>query len=164
MRPLVAITIGLVAWAAILVGLWVWADTDDPERTPVVQTETPRQARYTSASELPHDPAPHPSDAPQKRPAPVHLAGADGLEQLVADAFPEDPETAMRIVSCESGWNPEARSATGDTGLFQINDVHRRLGGYAEGLTIEELMDPATNVAVARRLYDAQGWHPWVCY
>ena len=69
----------------------------------------------------------------------------------------------MRIVSCESGWNPAARSRTGDTGLFQINDIHRAPGGVAEGLTIEDLSDPATNVAIARKLYDAQGWQPWAC-
>ena len=164
MRPTVAITLGLTLWAAVLIGLWVWAA--DPEtETPSGQVEEAREARYTAAGWLPVDElvATATSSGPTKRQTPVHLAGPDGLEQLVAGAFPEDPETAMRIVSCESGWNPAARSRTGDTGLFQINDIHRAPGGVAEGLTIEDLSDPATNVAVARKLYDAQGWTPWAC-
>jgi len=165
MRPTVAITLGLALWAAVLIGLWAWAADTETETTDG-QVEETRQARYTSAGWLPVDElAATPTSSPSpKRETPVHLAGPDGLEQLVAEAFPEDPETAMRIVSCESGWDPAARSRTGDTGLFQINDIHRAPGGVAEGLTIDDLSDPATNVAIARKLYDTQGWQPWACY
>lgn len=161
MRPTVAITLGLTIWAAVLIGLWYWAV--DPE---LEVTHVEEEARHPviPVNELtPAGPYPTTSTRPPEREAPVPLAGPGGLEQLVAGAFPEDPETAMRIVSCESGWNPAARSRTGDTGLFQINDIHRAPGGVAEGLTIADLSDPATNVAVARKLYNAQGWTPWVC-
>jgi soluble lytic murein transglycosylase-like protein len=104
------------------------------------------------------------SDAAEGREAPVHLAGTAELEVLVASAFPEDPKTALRIVSCESAWNSAARSATGDSGLFQINDIHRGPGGVAAGLSVEDLFDPLVNIRVARALYDESGWHPWVCY
>lgn len=163
MRPTVAITLGLTIWAAVLIGLWYWAADPEPEVTHVEEEARPA---YTAAGQLPADElaATATSLAPPQRETPVHLAGPDGLEQLVAQAFPEDPETAMRIVSCESGWDPTARSRTGDTGLFQINDIHRAPGGVAAGLTVEDLKDPVTNVTVARALYDAQGWTPWACY
>jgi len=103
-------------------------------------------------------------DAPQGREAAVHLAGPSELEALVRAAFPEDPETAVRIVTCESRWDPAARSQTSDTGLFQINDIHRSSRGVAAGMSIEDLQDPITNIRVARLLYDESGWRPWVCY
>jgi hypothetical protein len=107
-------------------------------------------------------------DGAAGREASLHLGGSErltagGLEALVRDAFPEDWEQAFWIVTCESRWDPHARSATGDTGLFQINDIHRATGGAAEGLTIEDLQDPVVNVRVARKLYDESGWYPWVC-
>ena len=168
MRLTVAIAIGLTLWAAVLIGLWVWAA--DTEETLSGQTEEiVQRPRFTASSAAPTetdwvgtDPAT--GDDPPQRETPIPLAGPRGLEQLVADTFPEDPETAARIVSCESGWNPAARSRTGDTGLFQINDIHRQPGGVAFGLTIEDLQDPVTNVTVARALYDSQGWTPWVCF
>ena len=160
MRPTVAITLGLTVWAAVLVGLWYWAA--DTEEAPHGQVEEATQPRYTAAGELPTDPPT--GDGATQRETPFRLGGPDGLEQLVLRTFPEDPETAARIVSCESGWDPAARSATGDTGLFQINDIHRAPGGVAAGLSVEDLKDPVTNVTVARALYDAQGWTPWVCF
>lgn len=95
--------------------------------------------------------------------APVHLAGPS-LEELVRQAFPEDPDTAVRIVTCESQWNPQARSRTGDSGLFQINDIHRGPSGHAAGMSVEDLFDPMVNIRVARALYEESGWYPWVCF
>ena len=106
------------------------------------------------------EPVPEPA-APVVR---VVAAGDPSLVALVVSTFPEDPETATRIVSCESRWDPAARSGTGDTGLFQINDIHRGAGGVAAGMSVSDLMDPVTNVRVARMLYDQSGWYPWVCY
>lgn len=127
-----------------------------------------REGEQAFAPEGPIGPAvPNESDDPPKREEAVRVVGtgppAGSLEALVREAFPEDWERAFQIVTCESRWDPQARSATGDTGLFQINDIHRGSGGVAAGLSIADLMDPATNVAVARALYDQSGWRPWVC-
>jgi hypothetical protein len=167
MRPTVAITLGLTVWAAVLIGLWYWAADPEPEVTHVEEEARPG---YTAAGQLPADelvhagPYPTTSTRPPERETPIPLGGPDTLFGLVVSVFPEDSYTAIRIVTCESNWNPAARSRTGDTGLFQINDIHRAPGGVAEGLTIADLSDPATNVAIARKLYDAQGWTPWACY
>lgn len=155
----------LVLWAALLIGGWYLAYEPDPE--PIEEAPSGQEQagpQYTAAGSWPTDPDTPPSDDPPERETPVRLGGPGGLEQLVLDAFPEDPETAARIVSCESGWDPSARSRTGDTGLFQINDIHRAPGGVAEGLSVDDLKDPHTNVQVARRLWEQSGWQPWVCY
>lgn len=101
---------------------------------------------------------------PERTSVPPILGDGD-LVALVRATFPEDPDTAVRIVSCESGWNPAAVSHTDDHGLFQIHaPVHLGPGGVAAGLTREDLHDPATNVRVARILFDQSGWYPWVCW
>lgn len=80
--------------------------------------------------------------------------------------FPEDPYTAKKIVSGESGWNPSIcgpRNTNGtiDCGLWQINDVH--LGTMASmGL---DRMNPVDATKFARHLYDTNGgWGDWMYY
>lgn len=81
-------------------------------------------------------------------------------------AFPEDPHTALAIVRCESGFNPNAynpnnRNGSTDGGLWQINSIHdselARLG--------LDKWHPEDATTFARILYDrAGGWRDWVCY
>jgi len=138
-----------------------------------VDTPLPPAFAAAGPAPLPVDPADLPpsttTTAPpvqaQEPAAPRRIPTGDpSLIALVVAAFPEDPDTAIRIVSCESGWNPEARSPTNDTGLFQINDIHRTPSGVAAGLSVADLTDPATNIRIARSLYDQSGWQPWSCY
>jgi len=155
----------LVLWAALLIGGWYLAYEPDPE--PIEEAPSGQEQagpHYTDTGPWPTGPDATASPPATQRQIPYGLGGPGGLEQLVLNAFPEDPETAARIVSCESGWDPAARSRTGDTGLFQINDIHRAPGGVAEGLTVDDLKDPNTNIQVARRLYEQSGWQPWTCY
>ena len=91
----------------------------------------------------------------------VVVIGRTELERMVVEAFPEDPHTAMRIVTCESNWNPNAVSRTDDHGLFQINRIHLQPGGVGYGM---DPYDPKQNIQIARALYEQSGWYPWVCY
>ena len=85
------------------------------------------------------------------------------LERLVRDTFPEDPDRAMRIVECESRFDPNAVSVTDDHGLWQINRVHMRPGGVAHGVG-PAIYDPVVNSRVARAVHDeAGGFRPWTC-
>ncbi len=154
----------LVLWAALLIGGWYLAHEPDPEPEEAPSGQEQAGPQYTATGPWPTDPDATASPPATQREIPYGLGGPGDLEQLVLNAFPEDPETAARIVSCESGWDPAARSRTGDTGLFQINDIHRAPGGVADGLTVDDLKDPNTNVQVARRLWEQSGWRPWVCY
>lgn len=127
---------------------------------PVEQLDLPPVTTTTTAPTTTTTVAPALAPAPASRPT-----GEETLVALVRDTFPEDPETAVRIVSCESGWNPAAVSHTDDHGLFQIHaPIHLGPGGVAAGLSREDLHDPATNVRVARILFDQSGWQPWVCW
>lgn len=85
------------------------------------------------------------------------------LERLVADTFPENPRLALRIVECESKFDPTAVSVTDDHGLWQINRVHMRPGGAAHGVG-DRIYDPVVNTQVARAVFDeAGGFSPWTC-
>lgn len=54
--------------------------------------------------------------------------------------------------------NPRAYAAN-NYGLFQINGIHV---GMTPNHSLEDLYDPEINVEIAYRLYQAQGWTPWV--
>jgi len=68
--------------------------------------------------------------------------------------------TALRIVSCESSWNPEARHTNGnsstDLGLWQINSIH----GHADDVRL----NPYQSTEIAIDMYKVSGFAPWVCY
>jgi hypothetical protein len=86
------------------------------------------------------------------------------IEEKIKEAFPEDEITALKIAQCESGLNPNAhnnrnKNGSTDGGLYQINSVHdKRLNEL--GLDKYDIED---NIAFARRLYEENGWRPWVC-
>lgn len=79
----------------------------------------------------------------------------------------EDLETALDIIMWrESRCTAEVRSSTSDSGLLQINDIHRdHLAGL--GITPEMLFDPFWNLVAGlevARLAESYGWHrfqPW---
>jgi hypothetical protein len=81
-------------------------------------------------------------------------------------------ESAMRmclITKAENGTRASDRigyntNGSRDVGFFQINSVH--CGKVSEALhsdaCVTKLQDLGTNVNVARQIYEAQGWSPWV--
>lgn len=82
------------------------------------------------------------------------------IEDKIRAMFPEDPDMAVKIAKCESGmranaFNGKNRNGSWDAGVMQINSVHK----YSK----EYLFDVDNNLKVARKLYDRQGWSPWVC-
>ena len=85
-----------------------------------------------------------------------------GIERLIRETFPEEPNTAVAIAKAESGlvataYNPEAhRSCNGSVGVFQIACVHTR--------DKESLKDVETNIKKAREIYLREGWRPWGAY
>lgn len=67
---------------------------------------------------------------------------------------------ALRIVSCESKWNPNAvhvnSGGSVDKGLWQFNSVH----GYAD----DAMFSPYQSTELAVEMYKVSGFSPWVCY
>lgn len=71
-----------------------------------------------------------------------------------------DVSVAEAICEAESSGNPYALSTTCDRGLMQINCVHSDM---VQG-DLTALYDPTTNIAVAWKIYSADGWSPWSTY
>jgi len=92
----------------------------------------------------------------------AQAGNTDAAEDLVRLTFPEDPDRAVRIARRESGLrcnadNPHSSAA----GIMQTLDLHepraRRMG-----MTWGQVQTSClANLAVARALYDEQGWRPW---
>lgn len=85
-----------------------------------------------------------------------------GVEEIIRFNFKDLGETtvqqALRVFRCESGLRPAAvndknTNKTSDLGVAQINSVHKVPARF--------LKNPKVNIAVARQLYDEQGWTPW---
>lgn len=102
--------------------------------------------------------------------------GAATVLSLVRKYFPaEEVTNAMAVARCESGLGNRvgATNANGtrDYGLFQLNDggtlqaALRRINEPYTDMTHarSKALDSEINVRMARVLWDARGWQPWVC-
>jgi hypothetical protein len=133
---------------------------------------TPAPAVSATVSAAPPRPVPEappaepepPAPAPEPEPEPEPVAAPSGsAEEAIAAYFPDVYDEAVAVASCESGMNPGAVSRSGKYhGLFQISTIHR---GRVEsmGYSWDQILDAWVNSAVARAIYDEQGWGPWGC-
>lgn len=83
---------------------------------------------------------------------------------MIREAFPEDPEVALLVVQCESGFNQNAKGPTDDHGVFQ---VHRPTwDATAKELGLDYINSVRDNIKMARHIYEAAGdsFQPWVCW
>lgn len=119
-----------------------------PTDTPTV-TPTPIPPSRT--------PVPYVAPAPRPQPA-VSAASYSGDWSGLICSYSWPCGTALAIMWCESSGNPAARNGR-YLGLFQVGDFH--FGTYGYDLALWS--DPATNVAIAYRLWRDSGWGPWEC-
>ena len=102
----------------------------------------------------------------QKRPAPPllsskgHKVAPPEIEAKIRAVFGKDVDMAIRIVACESSFNPKAinwddAKITGmpSQGLFQINAPYN-----------ERLFEVDYNIQVAYEMFSRRFWQPWSCY
>jgi hypothetical protein len=96
--------------------------------------------------------------APPPAPRPV-----EEWRSLVSAYFaPSDVETALRVISCESGGDPNAvNPSSGAAGLFQHIPRYWPDRAAAIGLPGASIFDPVANVAAAAWLVSTEGWTPW---
>lgn len=100
---------------------------------------------------------------PVSRSSSVYRGSGGNVEQwreLVAVYFaPGDVDTALCLMSYESGGNPDAYNSSGASGLMQI------LASWAPkfGVSREALFDPATNLWIASELRKIS-WNQWNPY
>lgn len=81
------------------------------------------------------------------------------IKEMIHFLFQENADNAIEVFTCESGLNPKAinknTNGTIDVGVAQINSVH--------GVSERYLKNAWVNLTVAKSIFDAQGWTPWVC-
>lgn len=87
-------------------------------------------------------------------------AGVEQWRGLVAAIWPpEQVDSALRVLACESQGDPGAISPTDDWGLMQINrPTWETTYGPASSW-----LDPATNLRVALAIWRQGGWGWWTC-
>lgn len=124
-----------------------------------------KAASYSGATESPQS-----VFLRQKVPSEPQKDALRGVHALIKQYNWHIP-TILRIMECESHFNPRAHNynpRTGDDsyGLMQIN----MLGKMGESrrarfnITNKDLFDPAINIEVAYKIYLDQGYSAWSCY
>lgn len=177
-----------LAAAAAVIGLPAPGRSHPPEQVATVAPDVPRytgpvvdrhaglvramgQAQlaefYEQAAAQP-EPTPVPEvpakDQPKLEPVdvPVREGSGDALAAIAAH-FGDVYDRAVGVARCESTLNPNAVSRDGSNwGLFQINIVHRTRV-ESMGFSWSQILDADVNAAVARAIFDEQGWVPWAC-
>lgn len=99
----------------------------------------------------------------------VVMLSACTPHQAIDVIFKGDTTTAHRVAKCESNYNPDAVSPTGDHGLFQINHIWNKPGHHDPvadwiGRNWHKRYDPVTNSIMAKMIRDKYGWGMWSCY
>lgn len=89
--------------------------------------------------------------------------------EVIYHIFPNEIDTAHRIVRCESNYDVNAVSPTNDHGLFQINAMWNKPGHSDEvadwiGRHWNLRYDPVYNALMAKMIRDKYGWDMWSCY
>ena len=128
---------------------------DSNDWRPVVATTTTTAASATTAPAVAARVLP---SAPPAAPRPV-----EEWRSLVSSYFaPEHVDQALRIISCESGGDPNAQNrSSGAAGLFQ--HIPRYWDGRvaAAGMAGASIFDPIANVAASAYLAYSDGWSHW---
>ncbi len=103
-------------------------------------------------------------DAPRIDLNPEKVEYTDGeiLDWLITK-FQENYFIAKEIIPCESSWQADIVSPTGDVGLFGINlKAHwDEIPGENKEEKTEWLKNPYHNIDFAHNLYLANGWDDW---
>lgn len=97
---------------------------------------------------------------------PVRIYGwrVERWRPLIRRHFP-DPQTAIRVLACESDGNPDARNRrSGASGLFQHLPRYWDHRAASAGLPAADPFDAEANVRVAAWLAATGGWSHWTCH
>ncbi len=124
----------------------------DPVPVQPISISTTATVLTTAAPPAPRTPAPAPAPRP-----------VEEWRSLVSSYFvPSDVDTALRVISCESGGDPNAQnSSSGAAGLFQHIPRYWAERAASIGLPGASIFDPVANVAAAAYLVYTEGWSPW---
>ena len=147
---------------AIASGLTIhWWDSQAVDLKAEYEDYATRHPRYFGR------PVPTPTHTHPTTPQPSTMGtGVEQWRSLVETYFrAADVDRALRIMRCESGGNPNAKSPISSaSGLMQHLGKYWAARSAAAGWAGASIFDPTANVAVAAWLRDqAGGWGHWVC-
>jgi len=94
-------------------------------------------------------------------PTPKQKTETQQIFEEIEKVFGENAQTAKRVACCEnqgkpncSYLDPKKKGPTDDWGIFQI---HRP----SHQVPVKFLVNWRINIAIAKQLFDEQGWNPW---
>lgn len=158
-------------------------DAETARLAALAQAEADRKAKAAAAAKPKPKPAPAPTPDPAPAPQPPSTCG-NGYKDVVFNPCPDDiantqqwlgavqgqwsgghVNIAMCVLYGESRGKAGVTNASGARGLFQLmpNWADNAWLG-SEGISYAAFLDGATNIAVAKLVWDKQGWGAWAAY
>ena len=130
---------------------------DDSSSKPVTTTTPTTTTVPVAVAKAPAAPVPR-VVVPAPAPRPVE----EWRSLITAYFAATDVDKALRVISCESGGDPNAvNPRSGAAGLFQHIPRYWPERASAIGLPGASIFDPVANVAAAAWLVYSGGWSPW---
>ncbi len=135
-------------------GAWMW-------KTGQVKIDNLISPRVEASDNIPVFPtaAPKLTSTPTPTPAPLSISVEEEIRWAFKDKGERVIQEAIKVARCESGlketaYNGRNTDGSNDSGVFQVNSK-------AHGVPQKFLFNKKVNIAIARQLYDEQGWGPW---
>lgn len=88
------------------------------------------------------------------------------IKEAIAEEFGEE---MVKIVNCESGFNPKAVNInkdsrkTKDFGIFQLNNYYQKKLAESMGIDINN-MSIQEQFEITKEIVNKNGYEPWVCH
>jgi hypothetical protein len=139
---------------------WCTAPCPEPPLDPSLDSDDWKPEKEVSHSE----PASAPVAARVRAVAPPPAPRPVEEWRLLVSAYfaTSDVDLALRVISCESGGDPNAQNPrSGAAGLFQHIPRYWDARTAAIGLPGASIFDPVANVSAAAWLVYTEGWGPW---
>ena len=136
----------------------------EPPPEPSLETDEWRPEVPVTTTTLPAPPPtqPEPPKALSPAPAPAPRPVEEWRSLVSAYFAPEDVDLALRIISCESGGDPNAQNrSSGAAGLFQHIPRYWESRVANAGMPGASIFDPIANVAASAYLAYSDGWGHW---
>lgn len=149
-----------IALVALFALAFFWLGSQAPVNKQVSLTASTHKVTVTRTVAPIKSPKPQPEVLASQPVQIATFASGCSTYDSIFRQYAWNVSVAEAICEAESGGNPYALSPTEDRGLMQINSIHADM--VNDDLSV--LYNPTENIAVAYKLYSADGWTPWSTY
>ena len=134
----------------------------EPPPEPSLETDDWRPEVQVTTTTAPPPVQAEPPRALSPAPAPAPRPVEEWRSLVSAYFAPEDVDLALRVISCESGGDPNAQNrSSGAAGLFQHIPRYWEARVASAGMPGASIFDPIANVAASAYLAYTEGWGHW---